>query len=61
MGTILCSLLATLYFGKQDVQQVDMELVAPVLRKYWYGHYKSVSSDDEIDKGMKELDENCLK
>lgn len=26
VGTLLCSLLATLYFGKQDVRLVDKEL-----------------------------------
>ncbi|XP_030373602.1 sodium-coupled monocarboxylate transporter 1 isoform X3 [Scaptodrosophila lebanonensis] len=46
VGTILCSLVATLFFGKQDVREVKMELVAPVLHKYWYGDYKSVSSYD---------------
>ncbi|XP_060646201.1 sodium-coupled monocarboxylate transporter 1 isoform X1 [Drosophila nasuta] len=56
MGTILCSLLATLYFGKQDVRKVDKELVAPVLHKYWYGSYESVSSKD--DKELFNLQES---
>ncbi|XP_002053462.3 sodium-coupled monocarboxylate transporter 2 [Drosophila virilis] len=53
LGTVLCSLLATLYFGKQDVRLVDKELVSPVLHKYWYGEYKSVVSDDEGRKHLK--------
>lgn len=50
MGTLLCSLLATLYFGKQDVRLVDKELVTPILQSYWYGAYESVASDDELEE-----------
>ncbi|XP_064554489.1 sodium-coupled monocarboxylate transporter 2-like [Drosophila montana] len=53
LGTVLCSLLATIYFGKQDVRLVDKELVSPVLHKYWYGEYESVASDDEEKKELK--------
>ncbi|XP_023176124.2 sodium-coupled monocarboxylate transporter 2 isoform X5 [Drosophila hydei] len=52
LGTLLCSLLATLYFGKQDVRLVDRELVTPVLQNYWYGAYNSVASDDEEIKQL---------
>ncbi|XP_023035679.1 sodium-coupled monocarboxylate transporter 1 isoform X1 [Drosophila willistoni] len=46
VGTLLGSLVATLFFGKQDVRLVDKELVSPVLHKFWYGDYKGVASDD---------------
>jgi len=47
VGTVLGSLLATLYFGRQDPRLVDPELISPVLRKFWYGKYKSVASDSD--------------
>ncbi|XP_037714169.1 sodium-coupled monocarboxylate transporter 2 isoform X2 [Drosophila subpulchrella] len=47
LGTVLGSLLATLYFGRQDPRLVDPELISPVLRKFWYGKYKSVASDSD--------------
>ncbi|TDG45722.1 hypothetical protein AWZ03_007860 [Drosophila navojoa] len=52
VGTLLCSLLATLYFGKQDVRLVDKELVTPILQSYWYGAYESVAGDDAEAKQL---------
>nr|XP_017101984.2 sodium-coupled monocarboxylate transporter 2 [Drosophila bipectinata] len=52
IGTILGSLLATLYFGRQDLRKVDRELISPVLRSYWYGQYKGVASDDKPLSGI---------
>ncbi|XP_017079739.2 sodium-coupled monocarboxylate transporter 2-like [Drosophila eugracilis] len=49
VGTVLGSLLATLYFGRQDPRVVDKELISPILRKFWYGKYESVSSEENIN------------
>ncbi|XP_017052606.1 sodium-coupled monocarboxylate transporter 1 isoform X1 [Drosophila ficusphila] len=54
VGTVLISLLATLYFGRQDPRVVDKELVSPVLRKFWYGKYESVASEEKVDLALHE-------
>ncbi|XP_017026819.1 sodium-coupled monocarboxylate transporter 2 isoform X1 [Drosophila kikkawai] len=54
LGTVLGSLLATLYFGRQDPRVVDKELISPVLRKYWYGQYESVASDEKAELALHE-------
>ncbi|XP_043948331.1 sodium-coupled monocarboxylate transporter 2 isoform X1 [Drosophila biarmipes] len=53
VGTVLGSLLATLYFGRQDPRKVDPELISPVLRNFWYGKYKSVASDSDEKSNFK--------
>ncbi|BFF88782.1 sodium-coupled monocarboxylate transporter 1 [Drosophila madeirensis] len=54
VGTLTGSLLATLYFGRQDPRLVDKELVSPVLRNFWYGQYESVASDEKRDLELHE-------
>ncbi|XP_026848234.1 sodium-coupled monocarboxylate transporter 1 isoform X1 [Drosophila persimilis] len=54
VGTLVGSLLATLYFGRQDPRLVDKELVSPVLRKFWYGEYESVACDDKTELALHE-------
>ncbi|XP_022209719.2 sodium-coupled monocarboxylate transporter 1 isoform X1 [Drosophila obscura] len=54
VGTLVGSLLATLYFGRQDPRLVDKELVSPVLRNYWYGKYESVACDEKTDPALHE-------
>ncbi|KAH8247926.1 hypothetical protein KR038_012026 [Drosophila bunnanda] len=54
LGTVLGSLLATLYFGRQDPRVVDKELISPVIRKYWYGQYDSVASDEKAELALHE-------
>ncbi|XP_070137118.1 sodium-coupled monocarboxylate transporter 1 isoform X1 [Drosophila bipectinata] len=54
LGTVLCSLLATLYFGRQDPRVVDKELISPVLRNYWYGEYESVFCEEKTDLALHE-------
>lgn len=54
VGTVLGSLLATLYFGRQDPRVVDKELISPVLRKFWYGKYESVASEEKNNFNLHE-------
>ncbi|XP_034140091.1 sodium-coupled monocarboxylate transporter 1-like isoform X1 [Drosophila guanche] len=54
VGTLVGSLLATLFFGRQDPRLVDKELVSPVLRNFWYGQYESVASDEKRDLALHE-------
>ncbi|XP_017129021.1 sodium-coupled monocarboxylate transporter 1-like isoform X1 [Drosophila elegans] len=49
VGTVLGSLLATLYFSRQDPRVVDKELVSPVVQKYWYGKYESVATEEKTE------------
>ncbi|XP_068156269.1 LOW QUALITY PROTEIN: sodium-coupled monocarboxylate transporter 2-like [Drosophila tropicalis] len=61
VGTVLGSLVATFFYGKQDVRLVDKELISPVLHKFWYGDYKGVASVDpdlEDEKSKLELHES---
>ncbi|EDV53601.2 uncharacterized protein Dere_GG11440 [Drosophila erecta] len=55
VGTVLASLLATVYFGKQDPLVVDKELISPVLRKFWYGRYESVASEEKNNINLREM------
>lgn len=44
--TIVVSLLATTYFGKQDTSEVNPKLITPILRKYLKKYkYSSVALD----------------
>ncbi|XP_033165302.1 sodium-coupled monocarboxylate transporter 1 isoform X1 [Drosophila mauritiana] len=54
VGTVLGSLLATLYFGRQDPRVVDKELISPVLRKFWYGKYEIVASEEKNNFNLHE-------